>query len=152
MKSRPAVAATALSMLFALAAPLAARTDPPAGAAAAAPAEEAPPPVSDLYVFTPAHAGRRQIVEVGTRVEIQLPGEPGVWRLHLVSSPAVVASGPPRVVPNAGRVAGAASLYLFDFEVRGPAVGVAIQLELVHPGSGVMMSRYKVTLDALETQ
>lgn len=156
MRLRPFAAAACACALLTLAPPLPALTEPPAKpvptAGAAAPAEEAAPSVSNTYVFTSAHNGEKQLVEVGTRLQIQLPGEPGVWRLHLISAPAIVAAGPPRILPNAGRVGGAASLYLFDFDVQGPANRVAIQLELLHPGSGAMMSRYKITLDALETQ
>jgi hypothetical protein len=115
-------------------------------------AEPAPPPISNTYVFTGAHNGQRQVVEVGSRVEIQLAGQPGVWRLHLVSAPELVSAGPPRIASSPGQLAGTAGIYIFDFDVKGPARNVTVQLELLHPSGDLVLTRYKLTLDLLETE
>lgn len=89
------------------------------------------------YVFTQTSQGRLADVPVGALVQVQLPGDPSVWRIRHVSAEDRQEGLPPttrpRLVPNVvgraasiipspGRIPGSESIYQFDFVVRAPGM------------------------------
>lgn len=136
------------------------------------PAEERP------YVFTQVHRDalpwwrgtwRPQSVDLGRRIEVQLPGEPTAWRRVEPCAPTApegAAGREPRgdlrflgrrLIPSPNRITGTASITQFAYVSKAPGV-VAICLEASPPSPSNLSegarlgpaSRFVLTLRVVE--
>lgn len=71
-------------------------------------------------IFTQVHSGLVQTIGAAADFQIQLPGDPAVWRRVPASeSPNVTFLGG-EVIPSPGRIPETKAIYLFAYRVTGP--------------------------------
>jgi hypothetical protein len=95
------------------------------------PALAGAPPLPNTYVLSQAFCvppqaqapGRchAQSLPAGATLEIQLPGNPSVWKM--ASVPRSLRNGSWRKIANPGRIEGTSEIYVFTLEAGSPGQG-----------------------------
>ena len=88
-----------------------------------------------------------QTIPSGSIVEIQLPGDPSVWKASFVS-PGIEPLGVPRILDSPGRIEGAGTIYRFRYLLTTGGIKATITFTESPPFVSKPAGKFTYTIDA----